>query len=137
MRVTFPAGTPTIPSDRNPLTIAQGGVSALSAGSNLTPFTYTVPANRRFEGSISLGFTVNVALAAGQQISVALNKNAVGNFIELDAFAALAAEISRDVINSNLVMFAGENYKGLASLTGAGAGQAIAYHFLNGIEYDA
>ncbi len=137
MRIAFPAGTRNIPTDRNPLTIAQGGVSALTAGSNLTPFDYTVPAQRRFVGAIALGYTINVALAAGQQVSVALNKNAVGNFIELDAFAALAAEVSRDVAQADLVMAAGERYKGLASLTGAGAGQAIAYHFLNGVEYDA
>src|SRR5712692_4815585 len=66
MRIYAPAGTRSIPTDRNPTTVAVGTDAGVAAGGTTTLATYTVPAARRADVAAQGEFNVTTALAAAQ-----------------------------------------------------------------------
>ncbi len=137
MRVTFPTGTRSFPTDRNPLRIALGQPVQQAGGGSTTIVTYTVPAARRAILVADLGYTITTLLAAGQNDFVQLQQT--GQLTGGPTlYAAAAAPVNQhDAISvPEINLQAGDTIL-IVVTAGAGAGVIQASGALHGVEYDA
>ncbi len=139
MRVAFPAGTRSAPTDRNPTRIALGGGSAHGGGTSITYVDYTVPANRRAEVYMARGFyVVTTVLAAAQNeiIHLDLANVAIPNWVFVISIVAAPVGDKGQWEAERLFLTAGDHVQIIGTLA-AGAGVVSDGGSLSAVEYDA
>ncbi len=137
MRVTFPIGTRSFPTDRNPTPITIGTGQQMVGGFNAQIVNYTCPALRRAILSADLGAVVTTALAAGQTGVVQLQQTGMVGGAPTSFFQSAAAIGVREVqAQQDIYVSAGQQVIILGVL-GAGVGVLQATAGLHGVEYDA
>jgi hypothetical protein len=136
VRIGGPAGSRTLPEDRNPLRLAQGQ-TGVTAGGTVTFTTYTCPVGRRARLTASVWGDVVVALAAGQTHFVAISETGQVTPNPQIAFEGGApAGGYASVTVPDIIATAGDTVA--TSMTvAAGAGSVRAGGGVYGVEYDA
>ncbi len=140
MRVAFPSGTRSAPTDRNPSTVANALNGNATGGGVTTLGTYTVPAGRRADITLTLGTVITVALVAAQNASGTATFTPSGGGAQTvwrsQYIGALAVNNRDDAPAIRLQMKAGDAIL-LQIQADAGAGTIQGAGGVQGVEYDA
>jgi len=137
MRIAFPSGTRNLPTDRNPLTIKQGGSQVATGLVTLTMTTYTVPALRRAELVVTISGIVQVAQAAGQNGLVAVTVTGQAASSPAIRFLGGAPIQTADWRQTGTIYLAAGDQVQTQVLNAAGVGSIVADGAAFIVEYDA
>jgi len=135
MRVAFPSGTRSTPTDRNPSTVLQSGSASATAGQDNLVASYTVPVGRRLDGNIQAAGVITTALVAAQAADNRLLVNAA-NLYDQQAQPLAPVGTRLDSPSIRLQLKAGD-VASIRVVAGAGAGQVAVTGSIEGVEYDA
>jgi hypothetical protein len=139
VRIYAPAGTRSIPTDRNPSTVAVGSDVGVAAGGTTTLATYTVPAARRADLAVQGEFAVTTVLGAAQAGHLTLRVTPSGGadtpLAGADFVVASAVGTEKQTPSVHVQLKPGDKVVVQVALD-AGTGLGTAKGGVQGVEYD-